>query len=159
MSRSLARIARMEAAAESISKAIDEDDDLHQEAAAIAAGVPPRTYWDWMSGDDEHCEAFQLKVRAAVHRQARRNLAREDLGVRTTEGKLTMWAKWRMEKRYRTIYGDLAETRKVELSGPNGGPMRTEAVVMTRAEALAELKRLREVDPEAAAAIAGEDKE
>lgn len=142
MTRSLARKDRMSAAAPAIAAALDADDDLHQEAAAIAAGIPPSTYWDWLSQSDDAAREFQLVVKAAVHRQARRNMDKARDEVVTSEGKLTQWHKWLAEKRYRQIYGDLAQVTRHEVSGPGGGAVQIETHALSDAEIAAKLAKI-----------------
>lgn len=140
MDRTLARKERMEAAAASIAAALRSDPEMHQEHAALNAGVPRRTYYEWLNGDDELCVAFQRVVLAAVHEQAQRNLEHEDREVRVSEGKLTNWAKWRLEKRYRLIFGDLATVTRHEVTGRDGGPIETHS--LSDAEIAAKLAAL-----------------
>jgi len=113
------------AAAESIAKAIRGDLAMTQDRAALAAGIHPRTYWKWMHGHQPDDLDFQFVVLPAIHEQAARNHEAANVSVEHTDGKLINWRKWELERRYRHIYGDLAQVSQVEVSGPGGGPIET----------------------------------
>lgn len=143
---------RIIAAAESIAAALRLSPRMHQEHAAIKAGIHPRTYWRYMAGEDEVSEAFQAIVLPAVHDQADANLTEAEVAIGCSEngsGAWAGWHRWLMEKRYRKIYGDLAQEVKVELTGKDGGAVQVQAIP-TREQALAELRELAKGDPEVA---------
>ena len=101
-------------------------DGAFQQEAALAAGIPDRQFrhYLWESDDPEHLE-FQQVVGLALYEQAHKmeREAMADIGsAQGGSGAWATWHKWRLEKRFRKIFGDLSE-RKIELSGPDGGPM------------------------------------
>jgi len=92
--------------------------------AAFAAGVHEKTYYRWLEGEDEACLAFQREVLPALFEQARAAEQKAEQDIASSEGGSSAWAswhKWKLEKRYRKLFGDLAQ--KVEVSGPGGGPV------------------------------------
>jgi hypothetical protein len=121
------------------------DGSCFQEQAALAEGVLPRTYWRWLDGEEPHHLAFQAEVLPAVYEQAHANEEAAETAIHGERGGDTAWAnwhKWKLERRYRRIFGDLAT--KIELTGANGGPIE---VVASREQALAALQAAAERDP------------
>lgn len=125
------RVQRLSALARTIAAELSSSRTVHQEHAALKAGILPRQYYRYLAGDDEPCQAFQAIVLPAIHAQAERNVEEAEGAIGSAEngsGAWAGWHKWLLEKRYRKIYGDLAQEVKLELTGANGGPIQTLAV-------------------------------
>lgn len=108
-----------------------DDAGMYQEYAAIKAGISRKTYWRWLDGEDEASEAFQREVLPALYEQARAAEQKAESDIASGLNGSSAWAnwhKWKLEGRYRKIFGDLAPTR-VELTGKDGGPIETSSKV------------------------------
>lgn len=104
----------------------------YQIEAAFAAGVHEKTYYRWLDGDDDGCKAFQAEVLPALFEQAREAEKQAEKDISCTEQGSSAWAnwhKWKLEKRYRKVFGDLAQKHEVEVTGKDGGPIETAATV------------------------------
>lgn len=91
--------------------------------AAFAAGLKEKTYYAALDGDSEGHTAFQEQVLPALYEQAKEAERRAEADIASSDGGSSAWAnwhKWKLEKRYRKLFGDLS---KVEVSGPGGGPI------------------------------------
>lgn len=128
---------------EKIAATLRSNVDEHFERAAFKAGIAPTTYYRWMNTDP----VFASIVKHAIHDQAAEAMAAADAEVVRSDGKTAAWHRWKMEKRYRSIYGDLATVQRHELTGADGGPIETAQLSTEQIDA-----RLREI----ALAAAGE---
>jgi hypothetical protein len=121
------KLARLVKAGQHIASRLRDDDRCFQQQAAIEAGIIEKTYYDYLKGDDEACRAFQAIVLPAVYEQAKRAEERAEADIACCESGSSAWSnwhKWKLEKRYRKIYGDLAQApQQVEHTGKDGGPM------------------------------------
>jgi hypothetical protein len=116
-----------------VADALSSDDRCFQVEAAHRAGLTEKTYYEWLAGEDECHEAFRSEVLPAVWAQARRaeEKAEQDIfaGEQPSSAAVS-WHKFKLERRYRKLFGDLAQKHEVEVSGKGGGPIQVEAVVI-----------------------------
>jgi hypothetical protein len=113
-----------------VAAALRADARCFQQEAALKAGILPARYWRLLDGDSPTCEAFQAEVLPAVYEQARAEEQRAEGDIGSAENGSSAWGnwhRWRLEKRYRKLYGDLAQ--KVELTGKDGGPVEQDVTV------------------------------
>lgn len=130
-----------------IAASLRSDPHMHQEHAAVLAGISRRAYFTYLDGEDEACLAFQALVLPAVYEQAEENRKKAEMDIACVEQGSGAWASWHkymLEKRYRKIYGDLAQEVKVELTGPDGGPIRTQSIADMSVEQLTQLAALKD---------------
>lgn len=95
--------------------------------AALAAGLHEKAYYRALESEDEGQLAFQSEVLPALFRQAKKaegDAEKDIFGGEQHSGPAVTWHKWKLEKRYRKLFGDLAT--KVEVSGPDGAPIKHE---------------------------------
>lgn len=130
----------VERLAHEIAKMLRADRSLMQEHAAVKLGIAPRTYWSWLAGSKERDVMFQRIVSEAVHDQAKANFEDYEDKVIGSDGRLTPWSRWALEKRYRTIFGDLATVSRMEHSGPDGKAIEVSSMSEAEIE-----RRLREI--------------
>lgn len=114
------------------------DKRCFQQLAALREGLVEKRYYDFMAKEGPGYEAFQGHVQAAILWQAQELEGEAMNDVASSEGGSSAWAgwhKWRLEKRFRKLFGDLA---KVEVSGPDGGAIKHEhehAIVAGKSDA------------------------
>lgn len=99
-------------------------DGGYQLEAALAAGLHEKAYYRALDSEDEGPLAFQAEVLPALFEQAKAAEKKAELDIGSAENGSSAWSgwwKWKLEKRYRKLFGDLAT--KVEVSGPDGGPI------------------------------------
>lgn len=129
---------------------------------ALACGVNEKTYYRWLEGEDEPCLAFQAEVMPALIEQAREAERKAESDIACTEQGSSAWAnwhKWKLERRYRKLFGDLAQ--KIEMSGPGGEAIKVTAVpaeTMSPVEMLQRVRELAEAGDEEAVALLEEAK-
>ena len=111
-----------------IAAAMRSDPKMYQEVAAITAGISRATYYKWLDASGPEYEAFQAIVIPAVHEQAQlaEDKAEQDIACcENGSGAWTNWHKWKLEKRYRKIYGDLAQApTKLALTDSEGNDLK-----------------------------------
>lgn len=101
--------------------------DVYQGEAAVKSGIAERTYYRWLDGEEEGHLAFQAEVLPALYDQAKMAEAEAERAIGCVEGgsgPWQSWHRWKLEKRFRRIYGAVAE-QKIELTGKDGGPVET----------------------------------
>lgn len=121
--------------------------DGFQLEAAFAAGLSEPRYYEALSGDSEGHLAFQTEVLPALFEQAKKAEVRAEADIASGENGSSAWAnwhKWKLSQRYRKIFGDLAQ--KVEVTGKDGGPIKTLDMAQLPTEQLIEM--LKESDRE-----------
>lgn len=122
-----AKIAKLRGAGEHIARRLREDSRCFQVQAAVEAGLSERSYYEYLQGDDDACQLFQALVIPALYEQAKlaEEKAEQDIAcVESGSGAWASWHRWKLEKRYRKIYGDLAQApSKVEVTGKDGKPL------------------------------------
>lgn len=94
----------------------------YQIAAAVKIGVPERTYYEWLNGEDEGALAFQAEVLPAYEhaaREAEEQAEKDIFGGEMHSSPAVSWYRWKLEKRYPKVFG----AARLEVSGPNGGPI------------------------------------
>jgi hypothetical protein len=132
--RTLARepmLEKLVRAGAAVAESLRSNPNMHQEHAALLAGISRRSHFEYLAGTDEAHLAYQSLVLPALHEQAdkAREKAEQDIAcVEAGSGAWASWHRWLLEKRYRKIYGDLAQEVKLELTGKDGGPIQTLAV-------------------------------
>lgn len=137
-----ARMERMRKAAEEIAAALRANKDMHQEHAALNAGVARSTYWRWLDGESEAELMFQSIVLPAVHDQAAAVEQDAEKAIGCCEngsGAWGNWFKWKMSQKFRRIYGDL-EPKRVEVTGKDGRdliPQMSDAEIEAKLAAIA----------------------
>jgi hypothetical protein len=119
---------------------------MFQEQAALKHGVLPRSYWRYLEREGDEYEAFQREVLPAIFEQAREEMksAERDIGSGVNgSGAWANYHKWRLEKRFRKIFGDLAQApTRIEHSGPDGKPLQVTAGPITPEAAELMAKRM-----------------
>lgn len=110
-----------------------EGPDAHQIDACAALGIPWRTHMDWMAANPKQgsdLADYQSEVLKALGRQRRLDLegGQESLDRchPAKAGAQFNMFRFRHEARFRRFYAD-DSAHKVEISGPNGGPIETSA--------------------------------
>jgi hypothetical protein len=114
-----------------VADALRADSRCFQIEAALKAGMSQATYYRLLDAETDAGEAFQAEVLPALFEQARSEEERAERDIGTAENGSSAWGnwhKWRLEKRYRKLFGDLS-VQKVELTGKDGGPVQSEATV------------------------------
>ncbi len=99
---------------------------FQEQAALLGAGVSRARYYELLAMNGEAEQAFQAEVMPAVYEMARAAEEKAESDIACTEGGSSAWSswhRWKLAQRHRKIFGDLAQ--KVELSGPDGGPIET----------------------------------
>lgn len=115
--------------------------------AAFAAGLKEKNYYDALDGDSEGHTAFQEQVLPALYEQALAAERRAEADIASSENGSSAWSswhRWKLEKRYRKIFGDLS---RVEVTGKDGGPIQHQhdhIARMSDAQLDAHIRRLQE---------------
>lgn len=129
-----------------IAAELRSDPDMLQQVAVARVGLHIRSYWRYLEKEGEEYEAFQAEVLPAVYELAEhaRRKAEADIGSSPAgSGAWANWHKWMLEKRFRTIFGDLAQApAKVELTGKDGEALFKQAETMSLADLRAEIVSL-----------------
>jgi hypothetical protein len=140
---SLDGVERLRELGKAVAAHLDANPDAFVGHACLACGVSRRNHDRWMAADDEPARAYADEVLAAIYRQVAVHEKRAEAAIGSTENGSSAWAnwhRWKLERRFRTIYGDLSSKHVVEVTGKDGGPLRSESTVLT-AEGAAQLKR------------------
>jgi hypothetical protein len=126
------RVVRMRELGRRVAGLLRSDKRMFQVQAAIAVGMTQRNYYRYLEGDGPANEAFQAEVLPAVMWQASELEADAERDVGSCDMGSSAWAswhKWKLEKRFRKLFGDLAQKHEVALTGANGGPIKSESKV------------------------------
>jgi hypothetical protein len=126
------RVVRMRELGRRVAGLLRSDKRMFQVQAAIAVGMTQRNYYRYLEGDGPANEAFQAEVLPAVMWQASELEADAESDVGSCDMGSSAWAswhKWKLEKRFRKLFGDLAQKHEIALTGANGGPIKSESKV------------------------------
>ena len=138
----------------------------HQLGACGRVGIPFRTHMTWMSQHVEpgsHEAAYQNTILAALDEARRKSLADAETAIEAAgDGRASAIANVRLHghrERFKRFEQHDEAASKLELSGPDGGPMAVQAVQVTREQAVAALRDAARRDPQLAAQLRGEEEQ